>query len=301
MFINFKISNGMNKIKIYILILCVVTFLFFLNAPVDFPIGTIVKIEQGMSLSNVSFLLEEQHIIRSRLVFEALVIIFGKEKRVISADYYFENELPVYEVARRISKGEHHIAPMVVTIPEGFDNAQIAQAFASKLINFDKAKFLLEAKGLEGELFPDTYFFLITDNQKDVLKLISENFEKKTATLRKEIASSGKTEKEIIIMASIIERESKGESDREFISGILWKRLNRDMPLQVDAAPETYKRKGLPKSPICNPGLTALKAAIYPQKSPYLYYLHDKDGNIHYAKSFSEHRQNILKYLSGNQ
>ena len=98
-------------------------------------------------------------------------------------------------------------------------------------------------------------------------------------------------------MASIIERESKGDVDRRVISGILWKRIKIGMPLQVDAAPDTYKTKGLPKSPIGNPGILAIQAAIHPTRSPYLYYLHDKNGNIYYAKTFLEHKQNIARYL----
>ena len=98
-------------------------------------------------------------------------------------------------------------------------------------------------------------------------------------------------------MASIIEREAKGDIDRGIISGILWKRISLGMPLQVDAVPDTYKTKGLPESPIGNPGLESIKVAIYPQKSSYLYYLHDKNGVAHYAKTFSEHDNNINKYL----
>ena len=123
------------------------------------------------------------------------------------------------------------------------------------------------------------------------------NFEKKILTLKPDIALSGKTEKEIIIMASLIEGEAKGDADREIISGILWRRITIGMPLQVDVALTTYKTKGLPNSPINNPGLEALKAAIYPKSSSYLYYLHDKKGVIHYAKSFNEHQKNVLKYL----
>lgn len=126
---------------------------------------------------------------------------------------------------------------------------------------------------------------------------MNNNFEKKITPLLGEIASSGRNEKDIIVMASIIERESKGDIDRGVISGILWKRISINMPLQVDSAMETYKVKGLPKSPIGNPGLEAIKATIHPQSSPYLYYLHDKNGNIHYAKTFTEHIKNKLKYL----
>ena len=193
------------------------------------------------------------------------------------------------------------MAPVVATIPEGFDTGQIADAFTSRLSNFSKDRFLSEVKSLEGYLFPDTYFFLSTDTEMDVIKSMRENFDKKILPLKPAIALSKKSEKEIITMASLIEREGKGEirgqTDRVFISGILWKRLSMNMPLQVDAAPSTYKSRGLPEAPIANPGLESIKAALYPKNSPYLYYLHDKNGLIHYAKSFSEHRQNILKYL----
>src|SRR3989338_2798490 len=133
--------DKINK-KIVLCILCIVIVFFFLNAPVDFPIETIFRIDQGNSLRNVSLKLKNEHIIRSRIVFEAFVIIFGREKRVISTDYYFENKLPVYEIARRISKGEHHMMPIRVTIPEGFNVSQIGDMFALQLYNFSKDKFL---------------------------------------------------------------------------------------------------------------------------------------------------------------
>ena len=306
MFNNFKISNWIfesdkiNKINFFALLagFFLLFFALLFGAPVLFQAPSVVRIEQGSSLRKVTLLLKQEHIIRSKIAFEVFMIIYGGEKHIIPADYYFESKLPVYEVARRISKGEHHMAPVTVTIPEGFDIAHISVTFASKLINFDQSKFMDIAKDKEGYLFPDTYFFLTTDDENDVLKSMSENFKKKIVSINSAIISSGKSEREIIIMASIIEREARGDADRKVISGILWKRLALDIPLQVDAAPETYKTKGLPKNPISNPGMQALKAAISPENSSYLYYLHDKDGNIHYARTFIEHRQNILKYLS---
>ena len=126
---------------------------------------------------------------------------------------------------------------------------------------------------------------------------MSDNFERKIKTVRSDIVSSGKSENAIITMASIIEREAKGDIDRGYISGILWNRINKKMPLQVDASPDTYKVKGLPENPICNPGMEAIKASIHPVLSNYLYYLHDRNGIIHYAKTFEEHKKNKLKYL----
>jgi UPF0755 protein len=262
--------------------------------PKNFPIGAILNIKEGSSLRSVSKYLEENNIIDSRVFFETFVIIFEGEK-VVSGDYLFESKISVFEVARRVSKGERHLAPVKVTIPEGFNVADIAKAFVVKLPKFNQDNFLKEAK--EGYLFPDTYFFLTTDNEEDVLESMVSNFEKKILPIRPEIILSGKSEKDIIIMASIIEKESQGDADREFISGILWKRLKIRMPLQVDADPNTYKTKGLPKNPIANPGLKAIEAAIYPKTSSYLYYLHDKDGNIHYAKTFAEHLLNKKRYL----
>lgn len=275
----------------------IVFYFLFLSAPFSFPRGAVVSIEPGMGLRSASLILKNEHIIRSRVAFESFAIILGGDKRIQSANYLFENKLPVYEVAWRILKGEHNMPPVSVTIPEGFDINQISDTFESKLVNFDKPQFLIKAKELEGYLFPDTYFFLTNADENIVLKSMSENFKKKVRPLNNEIIASGKTERDIIIMASIIEREAEGDIDRGIISGILWRRVSINMPLQVDAVMETYKKTGLPDGPIGNPGLEAIKAAIYPQNSPYLYYLHDKQGNIYYAKNFAEHRANIKRYL----
>src|SRR3990167_7746653 len=272
-----------NKIIFYVLsvvVFLILIYCFFFSAPGNFPTNTPINIKDGSSLRSISLFLKDNNAIHSRVVFETLVIVYGGDKYLISGDYLFENKLGVFEVARRLSKGERHLAPIKVTIPEGFNVSDISKAFDLKLTNFNENIFLLEAIKKEGYLFPDTYFFLTTDGEQDVLRSISDNFEKKISPIRPQIISSGKTEKEIIIMASIIEKESKGDIDREFISGILWKRIAKGIPLQVDAEPSTYKTKGLPENPISNPGLKAIEAAIYPKISSYLYYLHDKEGNI---------------------
>ncbi len=287
----------MHQKKIYIVIFVVVIALFFLNAPTDFPTGSVFSVEKGDSLRSVSQGLKENNYIRSRVVFEAFVILFGGEKRVFSADYFFENKLTVYEIAHRIVRGERNLAPVKATVPEGFTTSEIAELFSQKLPSFNKEKFLSKAKNLEGYLFPDTYFFFSDDDEEKVLKAMQDNFNKKIAPLRDSIAKSGKSEKEIIIMASLVEGEAEGDQDREYIAGILWKRLSIGMALQVDVAPVTYKERGLPSAPINNPGLKAIEATLNPKKSDYLYYLHDDDGKIYYASSYAGHQANINKYL----
>jgi len=269
----------------------------FTRAPSDFPEGMIFSIEEGATLRSVSRELKEADIIRSRAIFEALVIIEGGEKRILPSHYLFERKSSVLIVANRIARGKSHLAPIKVTIPEGRNTKEMAEIFAESLPSFNKANFLSEALPLEGYLFPDTYFFFTHATEKEVLETLKNNFNKKTAGLEGEITTSGKSKEDIIKMASLIEEESKGAGDSGVISGILWKRLSMGMALQADAAPETYLSKGLPKSPITNPGLSSIKAAIHPVSSPYLYYIHDKTGQIYYAKNFSEHRRNIEKYL----
>ncbi len=294
---NFILANKVLFYAFSAFVFCVLFYFIFLSAPGNFPVNSVFRVEKGSSLRSTSLQLKSQNFIRSHVLFETFVVIFGGEKNVISTDYYFEDKLPVFEIARRISKGEHNMAPISVTIPEGFDLEQIAETFALKLKNFNQDQFLSQAKKMEGYLFPDTYFFLTDDTEKEVINSLGDNFNKRIAPLLPAIDRSGKSKEDIIIMASIIEREAKGDVDRGIISGILWKRIKISMPLQVDAAPDTYKTKGLPVVPIANPGLPAIIASINPQSSPYLYYLHDKNGNIHYAKNFAEHSKNIVKYL----
>ena len=281
----------------FVLIIVFIFIDFSFSAPKDFPIGQVISIPYGSSLHSISFDLKEKNIIRSRAIFESLAILDGGEKRINTGDYVFDKKISVIEVARRIVNTDRGIEEEKVTIPEGFNISDIISSISPKFVNFDKNVFLSLAKNKEGYLFPDTYFFFPSAKAEDVYKMMSDNFSKKIKPLLSEINSSGKTLNQIITMASIIEAEAKGDNDRGVIAGILWNRINKDIPLQVDADMWTYKNKGLPDHPISNPGIEAIKSAIHPTVSVYFFYLHDKEGNIHYAKTFTEHKANIKKYL----
>ena len=147
----------------------------------------------------------------------------------------------------------------------------------------------------QGYLFPDTYFFFPGDTALEIIEILSNNFNNKIKDLP--IKNSGKNLSEIITMASILEGEAKGKEDIYIISGILWKRISIGMPLQVDVDKLTYEVKGLPPNPINNPGLLSIRSALLPISSSYLYYIHDKEGLVHYAENFQEHKKNIEIYL----
>ncbi|KKU69657.1 MAG: Aminodeoxychorismate lyase [Parcubacteria group bacterium GW2011_GWA2_47_21] len=207
---------------------------------------------------------------------------------------------------------------VAVTIPEGFNVYQIASTLQAAGI-VPREEFLKEAIGEEGFLFPDTYEFFKDSKPKVIISKMKKNFEEKTAIFTEDIEKQKKDTRDIIIMASLLEEEAALEKDRKLISGILWKRITLGMLLQVDAALtyatgrssrkltdddlalddpyNTYKYKGLPAGPISNPGIGATEAAINPTSSPYLYYLSDSRGVIHYAKTFEEHKLNKIRYL----
>ncbi len=280
-----------------VFILFFIFYFLFLAPPAAFKPGSIKIIAEGENLRGLSRELKDEGYINSRLAFESFVIMYGGERHLIPGEYLFKTKLPVYELARRISLGKHGFEAIKVTIPEGLNREEIAALLEAKLPNFKKENFLDLTVGKEGYLFPDTYFFFPTVLEESVVETLENNFEKKITSIRPKIKEFGKSEKEIITMASIIEWEANGDQDRESIAGILWKRLAIGMPLQVDAWPATYKEKGLPDHPISNPGVKAINAAIHPKSTPYLYYLHAPDGSIHYARNFAEHKANKVKYL----
>ncbi|MFA4890318.1 MAG: endolytic transglycosylase MltG [Candidatus Paceibacterota bacterium] len=178
------------------------------------------------------------------------------------------------------------LAPQIrITIPEGYTTKDIAERLKN-FRNFNKEEFLKIAEDKEGYLFPDTYFFTSKEMPEEIIEKMENNFKVK----------AGDVQKDILIMASIIEKEARNKEDRRIISGILWKRLKINMPLQVDVSLYTYDNKGLPPMPICNPGLDAIDAAKNPVDSKYWYYLSDKKGVTHFARTFEEHKRNRAKY-----
>lgn len=297
----------------------VAVFKPLLSAPEDFPVPYNLKIEKGQTLFSISKELYDDRAIRSPRLFEIFMLTFGNEKRVSEGEYYFAEPTNVLDMAMRISGRQFGIDRRKVTFPEGFTNKDMAARLTQTFPDFNSALFLELALDEQGYLFPDTYGFFPSLQPDLVITTLKNNFNKKIAPLEDKIKATGKSREDIITMASIIEKEARGAEDRAVVSGILWKRISINMPLQVDApflfllgkesseltkqdlamkSPyNTYINTGLPPAPINNPGLASIEAAISPVESPYLYYLHDSTGAIHYASTYAEHRKNIAQYL----
>ncbi|MEN9338586.1 MAG: hypothetical protein RI945_311, partial [Candidatus Parcubacteria bacterium] len=154
------------------------------------------------------------------------------------------------------------------------------------------------------EKIPDTDFLKIYSldlKDLDIQSFFDEETKAvnlaKRLTVISEIGTTTLSIKDIITMASYLEGEANNEKDMRIVSGALWTRLKLGYPLQIDAATSTYKNKGFTKTPINNPGLIAIKAALNPIKTGYIYYITGNDGNMYYAKDYDTHLDNINKYL----
>lgn len=272
---------------------------YLLAAPIDKnkTMTTVIHISSNDTLSSIANDLKDKNVIKSSFFLKSFVSLFKSDKRINKGDYSFNRYSPVFVVAWQLAEGHHNINPIKITLREGLTNQQIAKVLADKLYNFDKDLFLEKVKNKQGYLFPDTYFFFPMDTVGEVIVELSSNFSNQIKRVQSFINLNEKSLPDIIIMASIIEKEALGEEDASLISGILWKRIRLGIALQVDVDKSTYKNKGLPSTPISNPGLVSIRASLEPTSSSYLYYLHDKKGIVHFAKNFEQHKQNISKYL----
>jgi len=285
-------------------------------------------VQKGWSDTEIANALQKAGLIRSSSFFQLYVVLALKHFQLQAGEYNLSPKLSIHQIANKMVQGD--IIREKLVILEGWDIQDIGEYLEKKgicqkdyfiqIAGKDYSKdfdFLpLPAGGkpspvnLEGYLFPDTYEISKTETCEDILDLMLTNFNKKlTPELRSEIAKQGKSIHDIVIMASMIEKEGRGLSDKKIISDIFWKRLAADMPLQscatvnyitgkndpgisladmqIDSPYNTYKYPGLPKGPISNPGLDSIIAAIYPTKTDYWYFL--SNGKTIFSKTLEEH------------
>lgn len=283
-----------------LLVFAFVTVMLGFNAPKDFPTGVRFAIGEGESLYSISKRLEQERIIGSALLFRGWVSTLGRDKHIDLGVYEFPERVPLGLVIAKIINGPDEPL-LLVTVPEGYTTREIATAFRKALPTFSVETFeeLVRSEKLDGYLFPSTYYPLPSDTEASIIRLMNTTFEKEYAKHFRtaDFPRYAPTRNDVISLAAVLEGEAKTEEDMRIVSGILQKRLEKGMRLQVDVAPNTYKTSGIPEIPINNPGILAIDAVFRPKESSYLYYLTGKDGRMYYAKTYEEHKRNIQKYL----
>lgn len=301
----------------------------------------IFTVEKGQSVKEIALNLKKENLIKDYYAFILYAVLSNKHSKIQAGEYLLSSQMSTSKIINLLSNGQ--TAKDSIIIIEGWDLRDIANYFQEKNIctkeelyaitgvpagedettNVDNYSFLSSKPdnlSLEGYIFPDTYYIDKTDDLKSIIKKILTNFDNKlTPDLRTEIKNQKKTIFEIITMASIIEKEVKTSEDKKIVAGILWKRMESGMRLQVDASIlyaedkvglkiytkdtqldspyNTYKVDGLPLGPISNPGMDSILAAVYPTETAYYYYLSAPDGTTIFSKTLEEHNYNKNKYL----
>jgi UPF0755 protein len=292
----------------------------------------VIFIKKGTHLRKVSEVLEQEGIIKNKHFFVFLATILGKKSRIKAGEYEFHTPMPPLKVLSALTKGQvkHHL----VTIPEGFTLNQIGQLLEN-LNLVEKKGFLqktsspafIDALGLshsagstlEGYLFPDTYHLLREMDPEHVVRVMVHRFRKVFGSdFRQGASELGISEREVVILASIIEKETSLSEEKPLISAVFHNRLKKKIPLQSDPTViygirnfngnltkedllkptpyNTYLLAGLPPTPICNPGRDSLLAAIRPAPVPYLYFVSKNDGSHHFSSDIEEHNRAVWKY-----
>ncbi|MBI2048421.1 MAG: endolytic transglycosylase MltG [Parcubacteria group bacterium] len=290
-----------------------------LRPPANFPAGDIISVERDASAASVAQQFEDQRVIRSASVFKLALKLMGGDRNIHAGDYQFNHSKNVLRVAQALMTGDFGLEPVRIYIPAGATAREMAETLGKKLPRLDKEAFVRDALPHEGYLYPDTYFFLPTAKEDVVIRTLRETFEAKIAPIQTDIDAFGRPLSDIIIVASLLEREESDYLDKQKIAGIIWKRLEINMPLQVDAtfvytigkgsneltlkdleedSPyNTYRNKGLPPGPIANPSVSSIRAAIHPIEQGYLFYLADHTGTTHYSATYEEHLRKKRYYL----
>lgn len=278
-----------------------------------------VEIEKGESVSSISKKLESKGLVNSSVIFYLYERI--KDKKIVAGKYLIPDNLTLVEIANVLEKGERQVRR--ITIPEGWRMEQMATYLEANtgILALD---FLQEAQGKEGKLFPDTYELMDQPTAKEVIKKMDDNYLFRISELL--------PTDDQLVLASIVEREAASDSERADIAGVFANRLKIGMKLEADPTVQyqkdsnnypqiglisydfwqklaigdlrgvqgpynTYLHSGLPPSPICNPGLASIEAAVNPAQHDYYYFLHGSDGNIYFSKNEAEHNRKKAEYL----
>lgn len=281
----------------------------------------IFVIQKGDNIDTITRKLANEGFIRSRIVFYAVLKQKGFDKKIQAGDFRLSASMNSYTIAEALT---HGTLDNWITIIEGLRKEEIAQRI-SKEFDIPEQEFIKAAS--EGFLFPDTYLIPRDATVQSIIKVLTDNFNKKySSEIQGKGINLGLTKEQIVTLASIVEKEARGQ-DRIQVASILLKRLKSDWPLQADATVQyalgyqsnaktwwkkdltiddlaidspynTYKNKGLPAGPICNPGLASLIAVVSADvNTPYFFYLHDSQGTAHYARTIEEHNANVKKYI----
>jgi len=290
-----------------------------------------LQIQPGTGLNKIALDLKEKGVIRSTLVVKLLARWNQQSDQIQAGTYRFSDPATPEEILARLVKGD--VEKVSLTIPEGFTLQQIIDRISKEGFG-DRDKLLqlagdidfihslkIEATSLEGYLFPETYLFAPGIDEKTILTMmVTQLLNNLSPELKEKAKKRGMTLQQWVTLASIIEKETGIVEEMPLISSVFHNRLKRKIPLQTDPTViygiknfngnltrkdlktptpyNTYIIRGLPPGPIASPGLAALKAAVTPAQTKYLYFVATGDGGHRFSKTLKEHNIAVREYLA---
>jgi len=256
-------------------------------------------------------------LILSKDIFRWAVYFTMSEKKIKSGDYEFYFSITTLPIVYNLIKGPKVVK---VTIPEGFTVEQIAQRLFSKEIIADTIEFVtyVKSKNIEGFLFPETYYFYKNQLLEEVVnKMVKEFYKKYIPEFTQRAYELKISTYQVVILASIIEKEAKSFEEKKLVSAVFHNRLKKGWnlescatvryalkkykepltykDLEVNSKYNTYKYPGLPPSPICNPGLDSIKAALYPKETDDLFFFTPDNNTLVFSKYYKQHLEKQKK------
>ena len=331
-----KLPRLADSLRSYFILFVAVAVLFFIllmnysTSPIDKKnVNVLVDIPTGSSFLKVTEILNQSGLIKSRIFFYSLTIIKNARRHIRAGEYEFNTSLTPSAMIDKLLHGEIKIHEVIIR--EDLSLREIAailekdklinkEDFFALAINEDFLESLgVKAESIEGYLFPETYFFDRSMSTRQIMKIMVSQFWKKvTPEMIKKAEELGFNTHQFITFASIIGKESGDDAEKPKISAVFHNRLKKKMRLQSDPTAvydldnfegkilrshlkrnshyNTYIIRGLPPGPIANPGLTSLKAVLYPTDVNYLYFVSKKDGSHFFSSSLNEHNQAINRY-----
>jgi len=298
-------------------------------SPAEEPPAQIVVIPEGSSYQQVASLLKREHLIRSRIAFIVLGKLKAADRKIQPGEYELNAAMSAGDILSKLLSGRVVMHP--ITIPEGFTMAQIGDLLGQLNIT-DTAEFLrmsrdpefirslgIEAASVEGYLFPETYHFARGTKAKEVIRTMVEGVKRLwTPDFQEQAKRLNLSMHEVLTLASVVEKETGVREERELIAAVFHNRLRRKIPLQsdptviygltafdgnlrkrdlLDTSPyNTYRVLGLPPGPIASPGAHSIRAALFPSRASYLYFVSRNDGTHYFSSSLEEHNRAVEKF-----
>lgn len=327
------IKIGLIAIFCAFLIFTIWLLIEYTRYPPSSPQEIIIDIPKGTSVITLAHQLKSKGIITNAFVFRLMYQVYYQNTPIKAGEYKINTPISIKDLLRLLTRGQIYLHS--VTIPEGLTRFEIALLLEKKLGFFSADKFIAateissliedldpQAPNLEGYLFPETYSFPKGTSPQSVVRTMVNQFRRVfTATWQTRASQLGFSIREIVILASLIEKETSQPEERKLISAVFHNRLKKKMKLdcdptiiyalklqgkykgrlgwkdlKLDSPYNTYLYPGLPPGPIANPGRAALEAALYPAKVDYLYFVSRNDGTHIFSRTLQEHNKNVYLY-----